>query len=512
MADYVCSFDLGTTGVKSGILNTKGDLIASAYREYGVISNEKNTVEQSIADMWNAQCETSKEVLANSGIKPDNIQAIGISSQRATFAPVDKNYAPLTNFIGWQDQRSIQQCDEMIKKIGVDKYYKIAGISIDPIAAVSKILWLKDEQPEIFEKTSTFASTQNVHLNMLGVENPPCDLASAAYLGLLDTDNLCWSLELLKLLDIPEDKMPSLALSGKIVGELSKTAADQLGFTKGTPIVTAGGDLQLAGIGMGVISPGFVSVVTGTGAGVLICLDKSLRHPSRSLNCLPHASSGNWEMEGISLAGGGAYKWLRNELGEYETQIANNTNQDPYDVLSKRAEGAPVGSHGLITLPMLLGAGSPNWNPEVRGLILNVNSQVTKPDIIRSCLEGICLEIKWIVEEAINSGAEIKEARLSGGGSKSPLWNQIASDIYGIPAATSVVGDAGLVGAGICAAVGVGLFSSIKEGAECMVQISQRYEPNLKNTEVYREIFEIFKDTYIALDNNNIYKRISKLA
>ena len=144
MADYVCSFDLGTTGVKSGILNTKGDLIASAYREYGVISNEKNMVEQSIADMWNAQCETSKEVLANSGIKPDNIQAIGISSQRATFAPVDKNYAPLTNFIGWQDQRSIQQCDEMIKKIGVDKYYKIAGISIDPIAAVSKILWLKN--------------------------------------------------------------------------------------------------------------------------------------------------------------------------------------------------------------------------------------------------------------------------------------------------------------------------------------------------------------------------------
>lgn len=511
MADFVCSFDLGTTGVKAGILNTKGDLVASAYREYGIISNEKNRVEQSIDDMWKAQCETSREVLQKSGLNPESIQAIGVSSQRATFAPVDKNYTPLTNFIGWQDQRSVRQCETMIDKIGMDKYYKIAGISIDPIAAVSKILWLKNERPDIFEKTSTFASTQNIHLNILGVENPPCDLAGAAYMGLLDTNGLCWSQELLTLLDIPESKMPPLTESGKSVGTLSKIAADQLGFSPGTPIVTAGGDLQLAGIGMGVISPGYVSVVLGTGAGVLICLDKSLRHPSRSLNCLPHASAGNWEMEGISLAGGGAFKWLRDELGEYETEIATNTNVDPYNVLSKRAEKAPVGSHGLVTLPMILGAGSPNWNPEVRGLLLNLSSRVTKNDIIRSCLEGICFEIYWIIEEAINSGAHLKEARLSGGGAKSPFWNQISADIYGIPTATAVVGDAGLVGAGICAAVGVGLFADIKEGAENMVQIAHKYEPNLKNTAIYREIFEIFKDTYRVLDKNNIYQKMAKL-
>ncbi|MCJ7624314.1 MAG: FGGY family carbohydrate kinase, partial [Anaerolineaceae bacterium] len=330
MSDYLCSFDIGTTGVKVGILTRSGQLVGTAYREYGIIISGPQWVEQSIDEMWQAQGEACQELLEKSGVDPNEIAAIGISCQRATFAPLGDDLKPLSNFIGWQDQRSIEQCEEMKRSIGLERYYKIAGLPLDPIAAVSKIVWIKENDPDTFDKTRMFASTQNVHLHQLGVENPPCDLPDAAYMGLLDVDNLVWSQELLDELGIPAEKMPDLVPSGTLVGEVSRKAAEVTGLAEGTPIVTAGGDLQNAGLGMGVAKPGYVSVGIGTGGGVLICVEKPLRHPDISLNCLPHAAAGMWEMEGIALASGGAYKWFRDTLGDIEQKEAAERGVDPY--------------------------------------------------------------------------------------------------------------------------------------------------------------------------------------
>ena len=322
MSEYLCAFDMGTTGVKAGILTPDGKLIGTAYQEYGIMYPGPRMVEQSIEEMWQAQCETSQKLIKETGIDPADFAAIGISCQRATYVPLGKDLEPLTNFIGWQDQRSIEQCEEMKRSIGLERYYRIAGLPLDPIAAVSKIVWLKENNSRTFEATRMFASTQNVHLHQLGVENPPCDLPDAAYMGLLDVDNLVWSKELLDALGIPAEKMPSLVPSGTLVGEVSAEAAALTGLAAGTPIAAAGGDLQNAGLGMGVAEPGYVSVGIGTGGGVLICVERPLRHPDISLNCLPHAAAGFWEMEGIALASGGAYKWFRDTLGEAERKAA----------------------------------------------------------------------------------------------------------------------------------------------------------------------------------------------
>jgi xylulokinase len=509
MSKYLCSFDMGTTGVKVGILTRDGQLLGTTYREYGIQISGQQWVEQSIEEMWQAQSEACKELLLETGIDPKEIAAIGVSCQRATYAPLGEGLKPLTNFIGWQDQRGIQQCEEMKRTIGLEKYYKIAGLPIDPIAAVSKIVWLKENDPETFEKTQMFASTQNVHLHQLGVENPPCDLADAAYMGLLDVDNLVWSQELLDALGIPAEKMPDLVPSGTLVGEVSKKAAEATGLAEGTPISAAGGDLQNAGLGMGVAQPGFVSVGIGTGGGVLIGTEKPRRHPDISLNCLPHAVEGMWEMEGIALASGGAYKWLRDTLGEIERVEAAEKGVDPYEILNEKAASAPPGSNGLIIMPLLLGAGSPNWNPKARGVMLGVTGSTTKGDMVRALLEGICLEIRWIIEEAEKLGTDIEEVRIWGGAAKSSLWNQIAADVYGVPAAKTKIPDAGLVGAAICAGVGVGMFENAQEGAQTMVRISERYEPDPDNTAMYREKFAIYKKAYDALVAAGVFEDMS---
>ncbi len=511
MPDYLYAFDVGTTGVKAGVLTPDGQLIGTSYREYTVQYPGPQWVEQSIDAMWKAQCEASRELIGRFNIDPRDIAAIGISSQRATFVPLDKNEIPLTKFIGWQDKRSIAQCDQITRIVGAEHYYEIAGLPIEPTAAVSKILWLKEHAPKIFEQTQTFASTQNVHLRQLGVRNAPCDLPNAAYLGLLDVDNLAWSVELLDLLGIPIEKMPALVSSSQLVGEVSAQAAEQLGLAAGTPLVTAGGDLQCAGLGMGVAEPGYVSVGIGTGGGVLIYSEKPLRHPDMALNCLPHTIPGTWEMEGICLASGAAYKWYRDVLGQLEKEAAAGMDMDAYDFLNAEAARAEPGSGGIIVMPSLAGAGAPNWYPKARGIILGLTLTTDKKALTRAMLEGICLEIRWMLESAQRLGTKIEEVRIWGGAAKSNLWNQIAADVYGVPAAKTTIPEAGLVGAAICAGVGVGIYKNAQEGAHSIVRIERRYEPNLLLRDRYDEMFAIYKSVYRALFNEKVFERLAAL-
>lgn len=511
MPEYLFAFDIGTTGVKAGVVTPDGMLLGTSYREYSVLYPKPQWVEQSIDDMWAAQCEVSQELFHRCNISPGDIAAVGVSSQRATFVPLDNEAKPLTNFIGWQDKRSLDQCERIKQLVGSDRYYRIAGLPIEPIAAVSKILWLREHSPDIFEKTHTFASTQNVHLAQLGVTNAPCDLPDAAYMGLLEVDALTWSAELLDLLDIPAQKMPAIVPSGEMVGVVSPYAASQTGLAPGTPIVVAGGDLQCAGLGMGVVDPGLVSVGIGTGGGVLIYLDKPLRHPDIALNCLPHAMPGAWEMEGICLASGAAYKWYRDVLGQSEMVEAQKSGSDPYELLNTEASFSPPGAGGLIVMPSLAGAGAPNWYPKASGAILGLSLETDKKALTRAMMEGVCLEIRWMLEAAKNMGTRIDEVRIWGGAAKSRLWNQIAANVYGVSAAKTMIPEAGLVGAAICAGLGAGIFPSAQEAARSIVRIEQHFEPDPKLRARYDEMFDIYTTVFHALLEAKVYERISTL-
>lgn len=511
MPEFLCAFDMGTTSVKAGVFAPDGQVLGMTCREYGVLYPGPQWIEQSIDEMWLAQGAAFRELIEGFSIRPEDIAAVGVSSQRATFVPLDRDWKPLTRFIGWQDKRSLAQCDEMQRLVGADRYYQIAGLPIEPTAAVSKILWLKEHAPEVFERTRVFAATQNVHLQQLGVEAAPCDYASAAYLGLLNVDRLEWSQTLLDQLGIPSDKLPALAPSGQLVGQVSPAAAQVTGLAPGTPVVTAGGDLQCAGLGMGIAQPGLVSVGIGTGGGVLTYLDQPLRHPGRGLNCLPHAVPGAWEFEGICLASGATYKWYRDILGTSEKTAASSLNMDPYEVLNADAALAEPASGEVLVLPSLAGSGAPNWYPQASGAILGLTLSVDKKGLTRALLEGICLEIRWMLDAAQKLGIPMDEVRIWGGGAKSDLWNQIAADVYGIPAALTAVTEGGLVGAAICAGVGVGIFKSAQEGARSMVRVERRFEPNPKLRARYDELFDLTQTVYQALREAAVFERLARL-
>jgi len=476
-----------------------------------VVYPHPSWVEQSIESMWVAQCEVTQQLIHESGCNCQEIAAVAISSQRATFAPLDKFGNPLTDFIGWQDTRSIKQCEFIKKTIGSQRYYEIAGLPVSPTAALSKILWIKENNPGLFERTATFGSTQSVHLHQLGVENSPSDLADAGYMGLLDVDKLAWSSELLDGLGIPLEKMPRLVNSGECVGEVSVQAAAATGLAAGTPVVTAGGDLQCGGAGLGIVKPGIVSLGIGSGGGILIYLEKPLRHPEIGLNCQPHVVRGSWEMEGICLSSGASFKWYRDVLSQMEKASANQQGLDAYDLLNEAAAQSAPGAGGLIFMPSLAGAGAPHWYPQARGVLLGLTLATNKNDINRAILEGICLELRAMIEAARRMGVQIDEVRISGGAAKSPFWNQICANVYGVPAVKTAIRESGLAGAAICAGVGVGIYRDVIEGSEYFVRIEERFEPDPTLRSRYDEMYDLYQTIYQALVETKAFERLSAL-
>ncbi len=511
MDKYLLAYDLGTNGVKAALFTPEGHLTASSYMEYGVVFPHASWVEQSIESMWAAQCHITGQLFKQTGCKGSDIAALAISSQRATFAPMDRQGDPIGNFIGWQDTRSIKQCEFIEDTIGARRYYEVTGLTISPTAAVSKILWIKENDPELFEKTAVFGTTQCVHLRQLGVEDPPSDLADAGYLGLLDINKLEWSAELVNTLEIPLEKLPRLVESGTLIGEVSIKAAAATGLEAGTPIVVAGGDLQCAGIGLGVIRPGIVSLGIGTGGGLLAYSETPALHPDMGLNCQPHAMRGCWEVEGICMASGSSFKWYRDVLSQMEKHDAQAEIQDAYDHLTRSAAEARPGAGGLLFMPMLAGSGAPHCQPQARGVLLGLTLATEKKDINRAVMEGICLELRGMIDAARRSGIRVDEVRIWGGAAKSNFWNQLAADIYGVPAIKMAITEGGLSGAAICAGIGIGLYKNELEGVDRFVQKDERFEPNPELRSHYDEMYDIYQSVYKNLMDSGAFERLSAL-
>jgi xylulokinase len=503
------AYDLGTNGVKAALFTPDGLMAVSAYQEYGVLYPAAGWVEQSIDVMWQAQCTATRLLLKQAGCSKDAVAGLAISSQRATFAGLDDSGQPVTNFIGWQDARSAAECAMIEQRIGSDAYCAISGLAISTVAAISKILWIKKNNPDLFSQIAEFATTQCVHLRQLGITDAPTDIADAGYSGLLDVNLLEWSHALLLALGIPAGKMPRLAPSGSMVGEVSAQAAEALGLAAGTPVALAGGDLQCAGVGLGIVKPGLVSVGIGSGGGLLAFSGNPVCRSDMRLSCQPHVAPGKWEIEGICLASGATFKWYRDTLSGAEKAAAEAAGLDAYDTLCQNAANVRPGTSGLLFLPALAGAGAPRWNPETRGALLGLSLSASKAQIDRAILEGICLEIRAMLETAKKFGVAMDEVRIWGGAAKSPVWNQIAADVYGMPVVKTTIADAGLAGAAICAGVGLGLYSSFEEGADVFVKKEAQFDPNPAVQPIYDELYALSQSAFTTLDNANLNTRLA---
>ncbi|MHA1379812.1 MAG: xylulokinase [Candidatus Helarchaeota archaeon] len=506
--DLVCVIDAGTTGLRTMIFDVKGNELGRAYKEYKSFFPKPAWVEQDANDWWDAVCRTAKSILKK--INTSHIIGISVTNQRETIVPVDEAGNPLRKALVWQDRRTISECDYIKNAIGDDEIYNITGLTIDPYFSSSKILHIKQTQPEIFSKIYKFLLVHDFIEMRLG-NTFITDWSNASRTMLFDIEKHDWSKKICNELEIPTEMMPQPYPSGEIIGEVTKKAANETGFNEGTPIISGGGDQQVGALGLGVVKSGQVSCTTGTGTFMLAFLDKPLRDSKKKLLCSCHVIPNTWVMEASIFTTGSVYRWFRDQFSLHEKELAKKQNRDPYEFLNEEAAKSPVGAKGLILLPHFAGAGAPHWNPYSRGIIAGLALGHSRNDIIRAIMEGICFEIRKNIDIMRELNIDVNEVRITGGMTRCSLFNQIQADIYGVPVLRSKTEEATALGAAMLVLKGSKIYKNYEEIANNIVNISEKKNYNKKNHQKYTNIFRISKKIYDTFQKNNIFNEISEL-
>lgn len=507
---YIVGIDVGTTGTKTIIFDLNGSIVGSGYKEYACIYPKPNWVEQDTETLINAVFETNRMAIKDGGIDPADIVSVAASSQRGCCIFVGKDDKPL-KLISWQDNRTYEEVEEINRVIGKDRYYHITGMPNDTTWSFQKILYVRKKEPELWEKTKKHVQLQDVILKALGTDDYYTDEAGVAIMGMWDTDNLCWSEEIINKFDIDRNMLAKVLPSGTKVGGISKEAAARSGFLEGTPICIGMGDQNSASVGAGVVHPGMLSISLGTGGMAVAFLDNKYRDPSGKTIICNHALTGNWQFEGLQNGAAGVLRWFRDEIAAFEKYQSEQDGIDVYVKLSKLAAEIPAGSKGLLCMPYLAAAASPRWDLNARGMFVGLTFSHNRACMARACMEGIALEQKDIIQGIKTNNIEVDTVHIIGGATKSEVWNQIQADVYNIPTETLKVKDAGSLGSAMCGAVGVGLYKDLREAADDLAKIDKRYEPIPENVKVYEDMYGIYCDIYDSLDKTGVYKRLAKM-
>ena len=379
----------------------------------------------------------------------------------------------LHNAIVWQDRRTTEECDWIRENIGPDKIYQTTGLTIDPYFSGSKILWIKKHYPEIYQNTYKFLLVHDFILYKL-TGKFATDYSNASRTMLFDINNLKWSDEIASAMEIDLDKMPDAVPSGPEIGNI---ISQESGFSTQTKVIAGAGDQQCAALGVGVVKPGRIKCTTGTGSFILSYLDEPTFDPQKRVLCSCHAVPGKWVQEASVFTTGAVLKWTRDHIGAAEkiqTQISEMRGEkiDPYDLITESAANSPVGANGILVIPHFMGAGAPHWNPDARGVFFGLALGHTNADLYRAVLEGVSFEIKKNINVFASLGVIPEEMRVTGGESRSDLWNQIMADILGIRCGRGDIEESTAVGAAILATYGAGEFDDIEKAADQMANIT----------------------------------------
>jgi len=490
MDKILLGVDVGTSNVKVIAYSIEGEPLEKVSIPQ-VIYFDSLCAEQNVEGIWNGICRALKEMTNKLGAKKRNILGLALSVQRAVFVALDKNNKPLTNMILWSDKRGLKYCKNLRKLIEEDRFKRITGNAIHPNLPITKIVYLKEERKSLFDNTKLFETPQGTFLSFLGAKEHYCDFPTASFFGFMDIEKKEWSEEICNLVGISKENLPILEQPGKVVGRVSKKVSRVTGLMFGTPLILGLGDATSSAYGSGVVVPGHASVVMGTGSDIIGISDRPIFASHRGLQCGAYVIPGLWGLEGNGNASGVALNWLIKNFYSESKGSEDMISTSVYNLILNKAKQSPAGARGIVFLPTLSGVCCPERNRNVKGGIYGINPSTTKADIIRALLEGICYEIKFILQEIEKNNFKIDNITISGGAAKSAFCNQLHADIYNKKILVPEVVDTAPLGVAMCVAVGLGVFGNYVEAARKMVKYASKYYP--KETDFYYKSERLFR-------------------
>ena len=496
MRELLLGVDIGTSACKVAVFNKQGEVIASGNGGYQVYYPHPGWAEQNPDEWWSAVCSAIGDVLKKGNVKPEEIKGIGVDGQSWSAIPIDKDGNVLTNTPIWMDTRAQSICDRLNVEIGADNIFQVAGNSMQPSYSTAKILWYKENMPEVYANTyKILQSNAFIVYRFTGICSQ--DKSQGYGLHCFDMRTGTWNMEMCKKLGIPESFLSDIYECSEIVGGVSEKAAKETGLLEGTPVVAGALDAACGTLGAGVIHPGETQEQGGQAGGMSICMDAYKADPRLILGY--HVVPGQWLLQGGTTGGGGVMRWFEREFADYERSVAGEKGSS-LNQLNEIAERVAPGSDGVVFLPYMSGERSPIWNPNAKGVFYGLDFAKTKGHMVRACMEGVALSLKHNLEVAKEAGADVEVLRAMGGSANSLLWTQIKSDITGKPIVVPSSDTATTLGAAILAGVGVGMYQDYDEAIRLTVKETRRHEPNPENRDVYEKTYKTYLNLYKSLE------------
>ena len=495
---YLLGVDGGTEGLRAGIFDVFGTPLAYASTSYPTQFPAPSWAEQDPNDWWDALGNSVRKTISDSGISVDQIAAMAVDTTCCSVVALDDSGNPVRPALIWMDVRSAEQAEQMVAT--EDNALLINSNGSGPVSAewmIPKALWIKQNEPENFDRAVTICEYQDyINLHLTGRLGASINNVSTRWHCDYSREGVPKSLlEKLDLVELAEKWPQDVFRLGELVGRLTPRAAGHLGLTPDLPVVQGGADAQIGMIGLGVVKPGNLALITGSS------------HLHLGLSEKPFHGTGIWgtyadallpglhTVEGGQTSTGSVINWLKNLFGESD-----------YEALNLDASKLPPGSENLIVQEHFQGNRTPHTDPNSRGAFHGLTLKHGREHLFRAAIEGVAFGSELILESMRTNGFFPESIVVSGGATHSELWLQIHSDVSNLPLILTKNPDAPLLGCAILAAVGAEIYEDIPTAVEKMVQFDRVIEPNSHVNAEYQPFYEAYKASYVGLRNirNNL--------
>ncbi len=486
--------DIGTTGCKLTVFDEQGRDLGKAYRDYPV-RRQVSGHEIDISVVMDSVYAVIREMTAQ---YPD-IGGIGVTSFGETFVMTDAQGSPLHTAMLYTDPRGAEECAELVKKLGAESIARISGLAPHEMYSISKIMWLKKHQPEVYRAAKhIFLIGDYVAWHLTGAAQIDYSLATRSMA--FDIGRLTWSEEILDAAGIDMSLLSRPVPTGTVAGCVTKLAAERTGLDPACRIVTVSHDQVAAAVGAGA----FDGATAVDGAGTVECLTPiydslpDIAVMSKGyFSVVPYVIPGKYVAYAFSYTGGALIQWCVNTFAGAEQEEARQQGISVNRLLEERyKKQEPT---GMLVLPHFAGAATPYMDTGSRGAILGLTAGTTLPEIYRACMEGVAYEMRLNYDALADSGIHFTKLHATGGGAKSKVWMQMKADILNLPITALKTSDAGTVGSAMLTGVAVGTFRDLEEAAAVMVQQRETYDPDPQRHEQYMRVYERYRKVYHAV-------------
>jgi xylulokinase len=488
---YAIGCDVGSQSLKGILLDPGGMVVAQAAAAYDVQYPRPAWAQQDPLDWRRALATVIATLVGAAGIAPSEVGALGLASQVDGLVAVDDRDEAMYPAIIWMDRRATSQTRRLRDAVDARTVRRITGLNTDASHVAPKIMWLRDAHRRPYERAVGLLLPGSALVAWMTGERV-LDHANASSTLLYDVTTRDWSPRMLDVAGVDADRLGAIQSATDVVGPLRATAAEALGLTTGTRVVTGTGDEHGASLGAGGIRPGIVIDIAGTAEPVCVAATSPVIDDTGLVETHGHADDRVWLVENPGFVSGGSVSWFRDSIGGGAV---------PEVLDAEAAARTGPGADGVTFLPTLSGATTPRWNERARGVYAGLSLNHGRGHLFRALLEGCTFAVRDIVDRLDALGLGGEEIRVVGGGARSPFWLQMKADVTGRPVRVLATGEATALGASMLAGVGAGTFRDLDDAVACLTVLEPRaYEPDPKTRPAYDEAYGRYRRLFDAVE------------